>query len=73
MGVTAENVVAKVGLTREQQDNFALASQQKAVAAIEQGRFVAEICPVEVVSRRETIVVDTDEYPKANATIEDRS
>lgn len=71
MGVTAENVVAKVGLTREQQDNFALASQQKAVAAIEQGRFVAEICPVEVVSRRETVIVDTDEYPKANASIDE--
>ena len=71
MGVTAENVVAKVGLTREQQDNFALASQQKAIAAIEQGHFVAEICPVEVVSRRETVIVDTDEYPKANASIED--
>ncbi|GAL02726.1 3-ketoacyl-CoA thiolase [Photobacterium aphoticum] len=70
MGVTAENVVEKVGLTREQQDNFALASQQKAVAAIEQGKFVDEIAPVEVVSRRETKVVDTDEYPKADASIE---
>ncbi|WP_318421971.1 acetyl-CoA C-acetyltransferase [Photobacterium leiognathi] len=70
MGVTAENVVEKVGLTREQQDNFALASQQKAVAAIEQGKFVDEITPVEVVARRETVVVDTDEYPKQNASIE---
>ncbi len=70
MGVTAENVVEKVGLTREQQDNFALASQQKAVAAIEQGKFVDEITPVEVVGRRETVVVDTDEYPKQNASIE---
>ncbi|MCW8330181.1 acetyl-CoA C-acetyltransferase [Photobacterium sp. SDRW27] len=70
MGVTAENVVAKVGLNREQQDNFALASQQKAVAAIEQGKFVDEIVPVEVTVRRKTSVVDTDEYPKADATIE---
>jgi acetyl-CoA C-acetyltransferase len=70
MGVTAENVVAKVGLSREQQDNFALASQQKAVAAIEQGKFVDEIVPVEVTVRRKTNVVDTDEYPKADATIE---
>jgi len=70
MGVTAENVVEKVGLTREQQDNFALSSQQKAVAAIEQGYFKAEICPVDVVSRRGTTVVDTDEYPKADASIE---
>ncbi|WP_330961972.1 acetyl-CoA C-acetyltransferase [Photobacterium sp. 53610] len=70
MGVTAENVVEKVGLTREQQDNFALASQQKAVAAIEQGKFVDEIIPVEVKVRRETKTVDTDEYPKADATLE---
>ncbi|MGF1726182.1 acetyl-CoA C-acetyltransferase [Photobacterium nomapromontoriensis] len=70
MGVTAENVVEKVGLTREQQDNFALASQQKAVTAIEQGKFVDEIAPVEVTVRRATNVVDTDEYPKADASIE---
>ncbi|PSV38299.1 MULTISPECIES: acetyl-CoA C-acetyltransferase [unclassified Photobacterium] len=70
MGVTAENVVEKVGLTREQQDNFALASQQKAVAAIEQGKFVDEITPVEVVGRRATVIVDTDEYPKQDASIE---
>lgn len=70
MGVTAENVVAKVGLNREQQDNFALASQQKALAAIEQGKFVDEIVPVEVKSRRETKVIDTDEYPKSDASFE---
>lgn len=70
MGVTAENVVEKVGLTREQQDNFALASQQKAVAAIEQGKFVDEIVPVEVTVRRKTNLVDTDEYPKSDASIE---
>jgi acetyl-CoA C-acetyltransferase len=70
MGVTAENVVEKVGLNREQQDNFALASQQKAVAAIEQGKFVDEIAPVEVKSRRETKVIDTDEYPKSDASFE---
>ncbi|WP_281223256.1 acetyl-CoA C-acetyltransferase [Photobacterium sanguinicancri] len=70
MGVTAENVVAKVGLTREQQDNFALASQQRAVAAIEQGSFKDEIAAVEVTVRRKTSIVDTDEYPKADASIE---
>ncbi|WP_041395467.1 acetyl-CoA C-acetyltransferase [Photobacterium profundum] len=70
MGVTAENVVAKVGLNREQQDNFALASQQKAITAIEQGKFVDEIVPVEVKSRRETKVIDTDEYPKSDASFE---
>ncbi|EAS40904.1 acetyl-CoA C-acetyltransferase [Photobacterium profundum] len=70
MGVTAENVVEKVGLNREQQDNFALASQQKAIAAIEQGKFVDEIVSVEVKSRRETKVIDTDEYPKSDASFE---
>ncbi|MBV7262870.1 acetyl-CoA C-acetyltransferase [Photobacterium sp. WH77] len=70
MGVTAENVVEKVGLTREQQDNFALASQQKAVVAIEQGKFAEEIVSVGVKVRRETKTVDTDEYPKADATLE---
>ena len=70
MGITAENVVAQVSLTREQQDEFALNSQKKAISAIEQGKFVAEIAPVEVVTRRSTTLVDTDEYPKANTTIE---
>ncbi len=70
MGVTAENVAKLVGITREQQDEYALSSQQKAVAAIESGKFKDEIVPVEVTQRRETIVFDTDEYPKANATLE---
>ncbi|WP_087024966.1 acetyl-CoA C-acetyltransferase [Thaumasiovibrio subtropicus] len=70
MGLTAENVVAEVGLTREQQDAFALASQQKAVAAIEAGRFKDEIEPVEVKTRKGVVVVDTDEYPKADASAE---
>ncbi|WP_182010707.1 acetyl-CoA C-acetyltransferase [Vibrio sp. B1FLJ16] len=70
MGVTAENVAKQVGITREQQDEYALYSQQKAVAAIEAGKFKDEIVPVEVKLRRETIVFDTDEYPKANATLE---
>jgi acetyl-CoA C-acetyltransferase len=70
MGVTAENVVAHENLTREQQDNFAQASQAKAVAAIEAGKFVDEIAPVEVQVRRETKVFDTDEYPKADATFD---
>lgn len=70
MGVTAENVAKAVGITREQQDAYALASQQKAVAAIEAGKFKDEIVPVEVKQRRETVLFDTDEYPKANATLE---
>ncbi len=67
MGVTAENVVAEVGLSREQQDALALASQHKAIAAINAGRFKDEIAPVEVQLRKETRVVDTDEYPRADA------
>ncbi|MFO6422228.1 acetyl-CoA C-acetyltransferase [Motilimonas sp. KMU-193] len=70
MGVTAENVAKQVGITRQEQDEFALASQQKAVAAIEAGRFVDEIVPVDVVSRRETTQFAVDEYPKANATFD---
>nr|WP_086940659.1 acetyl-CoA C-acetyltransferase [Thaumasiovibrio occultus] len=70
MGVTAENVVEVVGLDRQQQDSFALASQQKAIAAIEAGRFKGEIAAVEVTSRKGTKVVDTDEYPKADASAE---
>ncbi|ELA7315306.1 acetyl-CoA C-acetyltransferase [Vibrio alginolyticus] len=70
MGVTAENVAKQIGLTRQQQDEYALSSQQKAVAAIEAGKFQDEIVPVEVKQRRETVMFDTDEYPKANATME---
>lgn len=69
MGVTAENVARQVGISREQQDEYALSSQMKAVAAIEAGKFKDEIVPVEVQQRRETIVFDTDEYPKANASL----
>ena len=69
MGVTAENIVEKIGLSREQQDSFAVASQQKAVAAIEAGRFIEEITPIEVKVRRNTLTFDTDEYPKENASL----
>lgn len=70
MGVTAENVVAQENITREEQDELAAASQQKAVAAIAAGHFKEEIVPVEVKSRRETITVDTDEYPKEGSSAE---
>ena len=70
MGVTAENIAKEVSLTRAEQDAFALSSQQKAVAAIEAGKFKDEIVPVEVKQRRETVIFDTDEYPKTNATLE---
>ncbi|ATG74464.1 acetyl-CoA acetyltransferase [Zobellella denitrificans] len=70
MGVTAENVVAQEKISRDEQDALAVASQAKAVAAIEAGHFKAEIVPVEVKSRKETLTVDTDEYPKAGTTLE---
>ncbi|WP_445399246.1 acetyl-CoA C-acetyltransferase [Zobellella sp. An-6] len=70
MGVTAENVVAQEKISREEQDALAVASQAKAVAAIEAGHFKAEIVPVEVKSRKETLTIDTDEYPKVGTTLE---
>jgi acetyl-CoA C-acetyltransferase len=72
MGITAENVAEQYGLTREEQDAFAADSQQKAIAAIEAGRFKDEIVAVEVPGRKkgETFVFDTDEHPRAGTTAE---
>ena len=70
MGTTAENVAEKFQITREQQDEFALGSQLKAVKAIESGRFKDEIVPVKISTRKGDVLVDTDEYPKAGSTIE---
>ncbi|ART81525.1 acetyl-CoA acetyltransferase [Oceanisphaera profunda] len=70
MGVTAENVVAQENISRDEQDALAAASQNKAVAAIKAGHFKDEIVPVEVKTRKETITVDTDEYPKDGTTVE---
>ena len=70
MGVTAENVAEQWQITREQQDEFAFDSQQKAKAAMEAGRFKDEIVPVTITSRRGDIIIDTDEHPKPDTTIE---
>ena len=71
MGMTAENLVQKYGLTREDQDAFAVASQNKAEAAVASGRFADEIVPVEIKGRRGKVTVfDTDEYPRFGATLE---
>jgi acetyl-CoA C-acetyltransferase len=70
MGTTAENVARQWQITREEQDAFALASQNKAEAAKKAGRFKDEIVPVTVPNRRGDIVVDTDEYIRDGATIE---
>ena len=65
MGTTAENVAKQYQITRDQQDEFAVASQNKAEAAQKAGKFKDEIVPVTIKSRKGDIVVDTDEYPKA--------
>jgi len=70
MGTTAENVAEKYQITREAQDEFALGSQQKAIAAVTSGRFKDEIVPVKITTRKGDVLVDTDEYPKAGSTIE---
>ncbi|MFD2858282.1 acetyl-CoA C-acyltransferase family protein [Seohaeicola zhoushanensis] len=65
MGVTAENVATEQQISRTDQDAFALESQSRAGRAIAEGRFKTEIVPVEIASRRGTVVFDTDEHPKA--------
>ena len=72
MGATAENVAELLGITREEQDAFALASQQKAIAAIDAGRFKDEIIPVEVPQGRKNppIIFDTDEFPRRDTSME---
>jgi acetyl-CoA C-acetyltransferase len=71
MGITAENVAEKYGFTRQQQDELALMSQNKAEAAIKSGRFADEIVPVSVPQRKgEPLVINTDEYPKFGTTLE---
>jgi len=71
MGITAENLVEKYDISREQQDAFAAASQQKAVAAIEAGRFVDEITPILIPQRKgEPLAFATDEQPRAGTTAE---
>ncbi|GKX57178.1 acetyl-CoA acetyltransferase [Leminorella grimontii] len=70
MGITAENVAERYGLSREEQDAVALASQRKATAAIQSGRFVNEITPIEIKSRKGVTLFNQDEYPRADTTME---
>ena len=65
MGVTAENVAAQYGLTRQAQDDFALQSQQRAAAAIVEGRFAEQIVPIEISTRKGAVFFAQDEHPKA--------
>ena len=71
MGITTENIVEKYGFTREEQDNFASASQNKAEAAVTSGRFKGEIIPVMIPQRKgDPVVFDTDEQPRFGCTPE---
>lgn len=70
MGVTAENVAKKWGITREQQDDFSVKSQNKAEAAQKSGRFKDEIIPVTIKTRKGEEVVSQDEYPRAGCTMD---
>jgi len=70
MGITAENVCAKYHVSREEMDEFALQSQQRAAQAIEAGRFRQEIVPVEIRVKKSSMMFDTDEQPRANTTAE---
>ncbi len=72
MGATAQRVADELGITREEQDAFSLASQQKACAAIAEGRFKDEIVPVEVPQgkKKPALIFDTDEFPRADTTAE---
>jgi acetyl-CoA C-acetyltransferase len=71
MGITAENIAERWGFTREEQDAFAVRSQNRAEAAIKAGKFKDEIVPVEIPQRKgDPIIFDTDEFPRFGATIE---
>jgi len=70
MGVTAENLAASHGISREAQDEFALESHRRAVAARDAGKFVAEIVPVEIKSRKQTGEFTVDEHPRAGVSME---
>ena len=73
MGITAENVAKKFNVSRAEQDEFALASQNKAEAAQKAGKFKDEILPFEIASKKGTIVFDSDEYIKAGTTLDSLS
>jgi len=70
MGITAENVAEKFKISREEQDEFAAGSQQKAEAAINDGKFKDEIVPITVRQRKDDVVIGKDEFPRAGTTAE---
>ncbi len=70
MGATAELLAEKYNIGREEQDRFSLESHQKAVKAVNEGRFKEEVLPVEVIQKKKTLVVDQEEIPRADASLE---
>lgn len=70
MGITAENVAERYKISRDMQDELAVISQQRAAAAIEAGRFKEQIVPVEIATRKGTVLFDTDEHVRGNTTLE---
>ena len=70
MGITAENLATKWNISREEQDAFAVESQRRAAAAIQEGRFKSQIMPITIKSRKGDVVFDTDEHVKAGTTLE---
>jgi acetyl-CoA C-acetyltransferase len=70
MGITAENLAEKWGITREEQDAFAAESHRRAVAAIEAGHFKDQIVPISIKTRKGELIVDTDEHVKAGTTVD---
>jgi acetyl-CoA C-acetyltransferase len=70
MGITAENVAAKWGISRTMQDELAVESHRRAAAAIEKGHFKSQILPIELKGKKGTVQFDTDEHPRADTTME---
>lgn len=70
MGITAENIAAQWQINREEQDKFAMESHRRAIHAIKNGYFKEQILPIEIITRKETTIFDTDEHPRENTTIE---
>ena len=70
MGITAENIAELHNISREAQDEFSIESQEKAISAIDNGRFKEEIVPIEIKDRKGNIIVDTDEYPNRKTSLE---
>ena len=70
MGITAENIAKKLQISREEQDAFAIGSQEKAIRAVDAGAFRGEITPITIKVRKEEIVFDTDEYPNRKTSLE---